>query len=379
MSEWFSVLAVFWLLWAVDGAKLVAWRVFTFVGGAWGRGRARVSYSRMSLPGLWSGSWRVVMNDVPLALSPDGVCNVPAGSTGRPAEKASQAAAWRWEDVRDVGVARGWIFVNGARFCRDTGHVKAPELLTLARLPRTERERKIDRVIRRWLRPAHLKRRATVLAGRTRVTATLNSVLFIALAVLTVYVLSDVASMLPGAWSERIASGLPYGLLGLLTLHLAAVVMAWRAKRRLRPVAPEKRGAALFSALLLPPQAMRLRALLGEGFFPAQHPLSAVLAWSGQRERQEWAFNAFADLRWPIGERDEPPFAREIASWFRAALGARMETALKGAGVVAETLLAAPEPDSPASCSYCPRCRDQFAGKATVCPNGVPLRFLTRS
>lgn len=373
MSEWISVLAVFWALWAADGARLWPRQVFTACG--W---RSAFSYSRLSLPGVWPGSWRVTTADVPLALSPIGLSNVPAGAAGRPAEEPDVVRAWRWEEVREVGLADGWIFINGARFCLDTGHVSAPQVLELARLPVAERARKIDRLIRRWLRPAHLRRRARVLKGRTVWVAYFNTCTLLWFAALSCYVVGEVATVISEAKANRLAAMLPTLLAILAATHVAAIYLAWRAGKRLRPVAREKRGSNLFSALMLPPQAMRLRALVGEGFFPAQHPVALALAFGNAATREERAFHATADLRWPKVDANHPVLAVEIAQWFRSALDARLVPLLTAAGVAVDGLLAAPVANSPASCLYCPRCRDQFMTERAVCPHGIKLLPLAR-
>lgn len=370
MSEWVSVLAVFWVLWALDGVRLGPRRLFTFVGGC---RRARIGYSRVSLPGLLPTSWRMTTADVPLSLSPLGVSNRLAGAAGRPAEGAEQVRAWRWEDVREVGVARGWVHINGQRFCPDTQHLRAVDLLELARLPAVAREKRIRTLVKLWFRPGHLRRRVRVLRARTALAARLNAIVLVVLLGITAYVAGDVASRLPERWSARLADSLPWLLLGLLALHMAGVVLAWRAMRRLRRVVPEKRGANLFSALMLPPQAMRLRSILGDGFFPAQHPLAAAVAFAEASEQSRWAFQALADLRWPNAVEEEPAAAREIAAWFREELERRL---LAVGGFNATALLAAPKPDGRMSCSYCPRCRDQFVAGVAVCPNGVALQPL---
>ncbi len=375
MSEWVSVLAVFWILWALDGLRLGPRQLFTLLGrGAGRRPRAGVHYQKWSLPGPGPGSWRLTGADVPIALSPAGLCNRPVGAAGRPAERTLPVRAFRWEEVREAGVAGGWVFVNGARLYPDTGHLTARELLAIARLAGPAREARIRMVIGRWFRPAHLRRRAVALTGRTLWPARLNAISLTALAGLTIYVVGDVAARLPTRWSEGLAAGLPWLLLALLGLHVAAVVMTWRTLRRLKPVTAQKRGANLFSALMMPPQALRLRAIAGEGYFPPQHPLALVVAFGGEKARREWAFNVMADLRWPLAPEDEPPLAGEVAAQFRVALEARLEPLLRDAGVTTEALLAAPVPDAPASRSYCPRCRAQFVAGGGRCPNGIELQ-----
>jgi hypothetical protein len=375
MSEWFSVLAVFWALWALDGVKLGRVRLFS-LGGLGPRWRIR--YSRWSRPGLLPFGARVQMADVPLALSPAGVCNVPVGAAGRPTQPPAAPKAWRWAEVRDVGVAQGWIFINGQRFCADSGHVTAPQLLALAGLAPDRREGRIRRLVGRWFRVDHLRRRLQVLRRRTRLAAALNSASLAGFAGITIYIGADVASHLSPQWSTAIANALPVILIALLLLHVAAMISAWRAARRLRPVGLTKRGANLFSAALLPPQAMRLRTLLAEGYFPAQHPLAAILAFGGATDRAAWAFHAIADRRWPLLAPGDA-LGRDITQWFGSVLDAELGPRLAAAGVSTESLLAAPVADAPASCSYCPRCRDQFVAGSTTCPHGIALQPVRRS
>lgn len=381
MSEWVSVLAVFWVLWAIDGARLGPRRSFTFVGPCFpgGRGRAaRAFFSRLSLPGVWPGAWRLTLEDVPVSLSPAGICNRPAGAAGRPAEHPVVAQAWRWEDVREVGVADGWIFVNGGRFFPDTGHLPAGELLALARLAPAARGARIQLLLRRWFRPAQLRRRARVLIGRTCLPAALNVATWAVFVLLTGYLAGDVAARIPSVWGERLAAALPWLLLGLFAVHIAAVVIAWRGLRRLRPLRSEKRGAHLLSALLLPPQGLRLRAIAGDGFFPAQHPLAGWAAFGGTEDCAQAGFNVLADLRWPIDDGAAPLLVREVTAWFRTELETRVTAQLTAMGVDPVQLLAPPRPDGAASCQYCPRCRDQFGPGPTICPNGIALRPLGR-
>jgi hypothetical protein len=373
MSEWVSVFAVFWILWAIDGARLAPRRVFTFVGC--GR-RARVTYDRLSLPGVIPTSWRVGAQDVPLALSPRGVCNRGIGTAGRPAERFEPLRAWRWEEVREVGVAKGWIYVNGHAFCPDTGHVRARELLALATMPEQERTQRIEAIVARWFRPAHLRRRVRVLERRTRLAAGLNLVLFGCFVALTVYVAADVPSRIPEHASRIVWAALPWLLGAMVVVHMAAVIAAARSIRRLPAVAGEKRGTALFSAALLPAQALRLRALAADGFFPPQHPLAMVAALAPAATLRTWAFNGVADQQWPSAPGGDSTLSRDVGAWFGAELYGHFGRLLRAAGVDVAELLAPPAPDGRESCTYCPRCGDQFTARGGVCPQGVPLRPL---
>jgi hypothetical protein len=216
-----------------------------------------------------------------------------------------------------------------------------------------------------------------VLTGRTALPVTLNLIAGGVFAALTIYVAGDFAGRLASRTSHVIANRLPFVVLGVLAVHLGGVVAASCAARKLRPLTAQKRGAALFTAARMPPQALRLRTLLGDGFFPAQHPLALVAAFGGPRARARAAFDTLADLRWPLpSPTDEPPLAREIATWFGAALEPHFQRLLTEMGIAPHALLLAPEPHGPASCRYCPRCRDQFVAGPAVCPHGIRLEPL---
>ncbi|MDP3070346.1 MAG: hypothetical protein Q8N18_08665 [Opitutaceae bacterium] len=372
MSEWASFIAVFWLLWAADGLRIARRRSFTVVGWR----RARAWFARLSLPGALPVSWRVTAEDVPVSMAPQGLCNRGTGEAGRPGEAPPVARAWAWDEVREAVVADGWLMINGVRFCPDTGHLGAAELLAIARAAPAAREARVRQMMRRWLLPAHLRRRRRVLIGRTRAVVVMNGASLAGLSALSVYVVADAAAQVPERVGGMVVTALPWVLLALAGLHFSAVIAAWRATRRLRPVGPEKRGLNLFTALLMPPQALKLRALVGEGFFPAQHPLAVLLAFETGAARREAAFHTLADLRWPVGGAGDPPLAREIVAWYRGALRAEIESRLRAAGLDPEELLAAPKADGPASCAYCPRCGDQFVAGRRVCPQGVELQAL---
>lgn len=371
MTEWASVLLVFWVLWLVDGLKLPATARFGLIG----RGRrAGFSYGRWLLPGWTPGAWRTTVADVPFTLSPAGICNRPAGAAGRPVEAPARATAWAWADIRETETKGGWILVNGARFCRDTGHLASRQILGLARLPEPARTARLTWWMHRWLRPAHLRRRARVLEGRTA-TPVMCNVVFLTLATaITVYLAANGAARIPPRWADTLARSLPLLAGYLLLLHLVAMFAVWRAVRRLKAVGEDKRTAALFSAAMLPPQALRLRGLAGEGWFPAQHPLAHAFAFARQPELAQLAYQTLGDLRWPIGGSEDAPLAREIAGWYRATLTDQLQPLLAAAGIAEPELFKVPRADGPASRRYCPRCGSQFTTEAPRCPNGVELQ-----
>ena len=371
MNEWATLLLVFWLLWLIDGWKLPPVARFGLAGGL---RHARLRFARVLPPAWLPTGWTAVAADIPFVLSPAGLCNRPAGSAGRPADAPGVAAAWAWADIKEVAVKDGWIEINGRRFCRDTGHLNAPQLLALAWETDAARPARIAWWIRRWLRPAHLRRRAWVLGGHSAISATANTLFLLLAAVVTLYLTGMVAHRLPLAWADLGGRLLPLLAGYLALLHGVAVVAAGRALRRLKAVQPEKRGSAWFTALLLPPQALRLRALLGEGFFPAQHPLAYALAFAAPAQLRELAFDTLSDLRWPLGAAGDTPLAQEITGWYRTELAGQLVPLLRAAGIKEAALLAAPAPEGSASVSYCPRCQCQFTGPRTHCPQGIELQ-----
>jgi hypothetical protein len=375
MSEWGSLLLVFWLLWVVDGWKLPPVERFVVIGGA---RRARLHFARL-LPPPWSpAGWSVVAADVPFSISPAGICNRPAGAAGRPVDAPTAATAWAWADVREATLADGWLLINGHRFCRNTGHIGARQLLELAQLADAARLPRLEWLLARWLRPAHLRRRRRVLRARTATAASLNTTFLALAAGITLYLVADVAHRLPARWSDFAGRLLP--LLGgyLALLHVAAMVSAWLAVRRLKRVQPDRRGSALLTAALLPPQALRLRALAADGFFPAQHPLAYALAFAGPAQLRQVAFDTLADLRWPVRDERDHPAARAICAWHRVELARQLTPALAAAGIAEAELFRSPEPEGPASLRYCPRCRSQFTVARECCPDGVKLLPLER-
>jgi hypothetical protein len=184
MSEWASFIAVFWLLWAIDGAKLAPRAMFTLAG--WGRW-ARTGFSRLSLAPFFPAGWRAIAAEVPFAIAPQGICNRPVGAASRPADAPHRARVWAWDEVREIAAADGWLLVNGEKFCRDGGHVGAAELLAIARLEPANRAARARARLRRWLRPAQLRRRRHVLLARTRWIAGLNALAWAGYLALSVF------------------------------------------------------------------------------------------------------------------------------------------------------------------------------------------------
>ena len=318
--------------------------------------------------------------DLPLAFSPTGVVNWPAGAVARPVATPDELQAWRWGEIRQIEEKDGWLAINGRRFCPATGHVTAAELLALAvalgPLDAGGRAAALRAILRGWLRPAHLRRRALVLRARTGGVMIFNVAVLLGCAVLSIWFLGG----LKEATADWVTARLEMLLLWLALMHLWGMGLAWWARRRLRQIMrqPDLAKNAVLGAVLFPPQALRFRATLGAGWFPPSHPVACALAFAPPAARDRLVFNLLADLRWPLAPSGGGPLAGEILGWFRTALGGELDELLAREGVEAKALLAAPVPDGPASCAYCPRCQSQFTGAAATCPHGVPLQPLTQ-
>lgn len=372
MSEWAPVLAAFWLFWLLDGVRLPSHAAWAFLAHRAG-GAARAWFGHLHAASPSPLGWRSLAPDIPFALSPAGLANRPVGAAGRPAEAPTVAQALRWEDVREVSVARGWLRVNGRRFCAHTPHVNLADLRQLVAMDPAARAARIEWLLQRWLRPAHLRRRRRALLAHTRVAAACNATALALLAALTVYLVGDLAARLPAGWAERLSRTLPLGFGYLGLLHVLALFSLSRLRQRHPWPGTTAKDSPLLVAALFPPQALRLRSLAVEKAQPPQHPLACALAFGRPEVARELAFNVVADLRWPLGAGRDEPLATEIAAWHRARLAPRVQELLARHGIAMAELLAAPAPDGPASCAYCPRCRAQFVAAGGRCPHGVAL------
>jgi hypothetical protein len=173
-----------------------------------------------------------------------------------------------------------------------------------------------------------------------------------------------------------------------LAAYIGGVAAALLAVRRLRRWLLPGVAKAIVTAAFFPPQGMRWRRLITEACPPVPHPLIAALAVPGNRMQMECAFQTLSDSHWPLplperqsepGRQPQPGYLNEadsIRSWHSDEMRLRAEGWLRRAGIDPVELLRAPAADHPASRSYCPRCRSQFARAAGTCPRGVALRPL---
>ncbi len=382
MSDPALLVAVFWVLFLLDGVE-VSRRARWSLLSLWGGRRARPAWRRWHVLSPWPGGWRAMADDLPFSLAPAGLCNWPAGAAGRPANEPAALQAWRWEDIADVREQDGQLIINGKKFCTATGHLRADELRALAAacgpLAAGARAALLRAQLSGWLRPAHLRRRTTVLRARTSALVTANVVALAGLAALSAWLLGWLsADSLGPAAAALVAQLLPEGLASLVLLHVGGLGLAWWERRRLRRLArgggPQKNP--LPAALCFPPAALRLRALLGADWFPPSHPGAVALAVARPAARDEVVFNVLADLRWPLTPAGGGPLVGEVLAWYRSELGGELEHLLRREKIDVAALFTPPVPDGAASRAYCPRCRAQFVTEGGSCPQGVPLRPL---
>ncbi len=378
MTEWWLIIAFYWAWFLADCVKLSRHRRFSFSRLCGGRS-ARASSGHVLASAPLPTAWQVLVDEPPYSFSPDGLCNQSAASS-LPADTGP--VAWRWEDIRDIADQRERLLINGRDFCPITSHSDAERLREFAaacgRLDREERAAFLQARLDAWFRPLRLKRRLGVCLRRTRLLALLGSVNFALAALVTLYLVFDGPALVGDLWAIRVTALLAPLAVFFAATHVALVILAWRAHRRLMPAQNEQRVRLVLNALLLPPHALRLRAQITAAAFAPQHPLSWFIALGGGRDRDPFARATLAALRWPLApaRTSGASQAYVIADWMHARIAPHIERLLCDAGLDEKKLLAAPEPDGPSSCLYCPRCRDQFTRADARCPRGVKLLAL---
>jgi len=394
MSDWWSVIAIFWIAYLFDGLRRTP-RARTLVRRAapW---PAILRHASLHLlpPAPWA--WRFRADDPPFALSPEGLCNQPVGTAARPAEPAQFTAVWRWEQIETVVEKRGWLVVNGRLFGPAATAWPAADLRQLAAKLKPLAPAAREACLRRWLgqrlRPAHWCRRLAVVRRRTGDVAILNTATLLACAATTA-----IACFTPATEeyeeAPRILALLPPLLWFALAGYVAGIASALFAARRLRRWLQPGTTKAILSAACFPPHGLRWRRLLTDSVVPAPHPLLVALASPGKTLRADCAFNALADSRWPLPLPEHDPAivrteplpdaataalanASAIRVWQAADSERRFRTWFAAAGLDADALLAPPARDNSGACAYCPRCRSQFTRADGRCPRGIPLQPL---
>lgn len=379
-SEWWPILAVFWVLYLADGLR--GGRRSRLFFHHWRAARAPLAHVTQSswffAPPAPSG-WLIEADDLPASLASEGLTNWPAGSASRPPPLPDHIEAFRWEDVTQVEERLGWIFINARRFAPATPALTAAALGALAReLAPLSADARAAR-LQTWhsvrFRAAHLKRRLRSVLVRTRGLAFLNTVQAALLAGLTAYVLLDGPAHVSPALRDALAARLPHFLALCASLHVAAVIWFYRLHRQIHPRAGQERASLIFTALLVPAQALRLRMHLTAKLAAGLHPLAVALVAARRREADALITDTLRDLRWPRLPETMPPHVARLARSSAALLEPVIHQVLakQGASHVVDTAFTAPQPESTSACAYCPRCGDQFTRPDARCPHGVPL------
>lgn len=380
MSQWWLLIAAFWFWYLADCVKFGR-RARFVLSRAWGRGPASASDGTVAVTSLSPLGWHVRTEDPPISFSPEGLSNVPVGSAVRPAPMPVSAKVWRWEEIRQLSGKRGRIFINREYFCPVTPYTTAAGLRDLIDgcKQRTSAERGVwlaDRVAG-WFRIARLRRQRKILLGRTGSLAIWAGCGLGLSLVVSAYLL--LGGMLPVTDELAARAGRILPLLGLYLagLHVCLVIAGWLAHRRLLRKCGEARFNLIFSALLLPPQAYRLRSRIGAEYFQALHPLAWLAAAGRQGDFVLYARQVLADLRWPLAPAHLEPESRDlyqaISLWMRGRMETELGRLLLERAVTEGELLAPPKKDGAESCAYCPRCGCQFTAPEGRCPHGIAL------
>lgn len=394
MSDWWSVLAIFWIAYLIDGLRRTP-RAHTIVRRAapW---PAVLRHAGLHLlpPAPWT--WRFRADDPPFALSPEGLCNQPVGTAARPAEPAQFTAVWRWEQIETIVEKRGWLVINGRLFGPATTAWPAADLLALAAALKPLAPAAREAHLRRWLalrlRPAHWRRRTAVVRRRTSDAALLNTATLLACAAATAIVCLTPATE-EYEETPRILALLPPLLWFALAGYIGGIAATVFAARRLRRWLQPGTTKAILSAACFPPHGLRWRRLISDSAAPAPHPLLVALAAPGKTLRAATAFDALADARWPLPLPENDPAivrteplpdaanaalatAAAIRTWQAAEFERRFRAWFAVAGIDADALLAPPPRDNSGACAYCPRCRSQFSRADGRCSRGIPLQPL---
>ncbi len=419
MAEWWPVVAVFWALYLADGMSLgrrerlflSSWRS----GGRWRprfrrRGKrvdaaamgaaarlertAGLTQASWYCPPPWPWAWALALDDLPASLAAEGLGNWPAVSTARPAPAPDALRAIRWENVETIASRGGWLLIDGRRFAPATEALGAGELRRLAEqlkpLAKPERAKAIAAWQARRFSVLRARRRLAVALRRTRGLALMNTLQ-------TGGWLALSAGLLGGTFSPELPTDQPFEpwrhlaspqapwwilVAWLVLAHGMGVFEAWGLHRRLHPARKEERANLVFSALLLPAQALRLRAALFRPLGRGLAPLAGVLAAGTPAAARAAAAATLRDAEYPVRPASLPPLLARLGDEAAVLTRPALERALAGAaasglaGLRPVDLLAPPAKPGPGVCAYCPRCGDEFVRSDGVCPQGVKLEAI---
>ena len=384
-SEWWSILAVFWGLYLADGLRGGRRDRFHFHGwfashrSANGRATQAAWFFIPPLPGAWA----LTAEDLPASLAPEGITNWPAVSASRPPPLPDLVATWRWEDIQRVEDRAGHLWVNGQRFAPSTPALTAPALGALARelapLSAAARTARLQAWQSARFASARLRRRLRSALGRSRSLGFLNTIQTLLLAAVSAYLLFDGPARVSPVLADALARNLPAFLIAYAGLHLVAVTWFFRLHRRLYPAAGAERASVIFTALFVPPQALRLRLHLTARLAGGLHPLAVALAALPPSRVHPIAADTLRDLTWPRLTARLPAAATAVVRSSCTLLAPVLTSALnrQSPPVSPDALLAPPVRESRAACAYCPRCGDQFTRADARCPHGASLVAFT--
>ncbi|MEY4488082.1 MAG: hypothetical protein RIQ79_590, partial [Verrucomicrobiota bacterium] len=276
MSEWWSVVALFWALYLADGVSggrrerlfLSSWRgacAWRF----WPRRRSKKSAAgvRRVQPARtatltqagwhftppWPWAWTLALEDLPGGLAAEGLTNWPGTSTARPPALPDHTGAVRWETVDKINTTGGWLTLGGRRFMPTTTALDAAGLRSLAErlgpMNPARRAKEIAMWQSRFFSVLRARRRLATGLARTRGLASLNTLQFTGWLLLSAALLGGVFDPAQpfgplGSWRRLDPAQIKWwGLCGgLLFTHVVAVIAAWRLHRRLYPKLKDERA-----------------------------------------------------------------------------------------------------------------------------------------
>jgi hypothetical protein len=407
MSEWWSVVAVFWTLYLADGVSggrreqlfLSSWR------GEWRwrfwprlpRPRSRPPRTAHLTQAGWfvappfPWAYTLALDDLPASIASEGLTNWPSASTSRPPPRPDRTRTATWENAGKISTGGAWITLGGERFAPVTNALDARALRGLAErltaMTPEQRAAEITFFQNRRFSVLRARRRIAIGLARTRTLAwmnTLQTIGWIALSFALVRGAFDPALPfgLAGSWRWLEPEQIRWWVLSgwLFLMHLLALGTAWRLHGKLHPRRKDERANLIFSALLLPAQALRLRAALLRPLAHGMAPMAAVLAVGTPATARAAAAATLRDLDFPARPSGLPASTMSLnesaAALCRPALvRALAEASADGVtGLRAEELLAPPANREAGVCAFCPRCGDGFLRSDGVCPQGVKLR-----